>query len=267
MKNNSVNCSSDDYDFYSISLPVKVLLHQQKNRYISGQLEKLHPCFSDDCSFDSHLRLEKTGLKADVVVMQKYKIAEYKALHKRLFVKERQNIHFFSNKTFVPFCISIVIIVILFFVFFSKFFQNKKQAKILTDNNQKKLLSDFSVNTEVQHFFAPELLNQISELKGFVSDFVWTYDGYNESVSVLIKGLYPEQLDFGSQNLQFSSVSFEKSIPCFSVSCENKINQISVIEIQNLSNQKNDFRKNLLKNNIFKNIRICGMNAIRIQSK
>ena len=92
------NCSKDDYDFYTIPFPVKVIFNRQKNRYISSQLEKLHPCFSDDCSYDSHLRLKKSGLIADVVVMQKFKVAEYKANKRKLYVQELKHHQFFADK-------------------------------------------------------------------------------------------------------------------------------------------------------------------------
>ena len=122
MKTNAVNCSVNDYDFYTIPLPVKTLLHRQKDRYIGSQLEKLHPCFSDDCSFDSHLSLGKKGLNADVVVMQKYKVAEYKALYKRMFVQERKHIQFFAgNKCMRRGVVAVVGLLMLVFalVFFS----------------------------------------------------------------------------------------------------------------------------------------------------
>ena len=90
MKNNAVKCSCEDYDFYTIPVPVKAVLNRNKKHYISSQLEKLHPCFSDDCSFDTHLHLKKTGIKADVVVMQKLKLAEYKSKNKRLYIEEQK---------------------------------------------------------------------------------------------------------------------------------------------------------------------------------
>ena len=77
--NNAVKCSPDFYDYYSIPFPVKSVGRIQKNKYLCSQLEKLHPCFSDDCCFDSRLKLSVHGLQADVVVMQKFRLAEYKS--------------------------------------------------------------------------------------------------------------------------------------------------------------------------------------------
>ena len=83
-KSNALRCSPDYYDFYSIPFPVKAVGRIQKNKYICAQLEKLHPCFSDDCCFDSKLRISNRGLQADVVVMQKFRLAEYKSQNHHL---------------------------------------------------------------------------------------------------------------------------------------------------------------------------------------
>ena len=248
MKTNILNCPVNDYDFYTIPIPVKALLHRKKNLYISSQLEKLHPCFSDECSFDSHLNFGKKGLNADVVVMQKYKVAEYKAMHKRLTVRERKHIQFFADNKKIKILGFFVAVVFLLVGFSGVFFRNKNQVAEQTEIQSEPLPAQTLAAS--QKLFAPELLLQIVKLKGTVSDFTWNYDGFNESSSVLINGIYPEQLEEFSSILKFSSVSFENFCPGFSTSFSNKVLQNTNFEKQNLTDNKNTLRQILLQNDI-----------------
>ena len=248
MKTNILNCPVNDYDFYTIPIPVKALLHRKKNLYISSQLEKLHPCFSDECSFDSHLNFGKKGLNADVVVMQKYKVAEYKAMHKRLTVRERKHIQFFEDNKKIKILGFFVAVVFLLVGFSGIVFRNRLQAAENPDFDHETVLAQPLPDS--QKLFAPELLLQIVKLKGTVSDFTWNYDGFNESSSVFVKGIYPEQLEEFSSILKFSSVSFENFCPGFSTSFSNKVLQNTNFEKQNLTDIKNDLRQILLQNDI-----------------
>ena len=248
MKTNILNCPVNDYDFYTIPIPVKALLHRKKNLYISSQLEKLHPCFSDECSFDSHLNFGKKGLNADVVVMQKYKVAEYKAMHKRLTVRERKHIQFFEDNKKIKILGFFVAVVFLLVGFSGVFFRNKNQVVENPDFDHEPVLAQ--TLADFQKFFAPELLLQIVNLKGTVSDFTWNYDGFNESSSVFVKGIYPEQLEEFLSILKFSSVSFENFCPGFSTSFSNKVLQNTNFEKQNLTDNKNTLRQILLQNDI-----------------
>ena len=44
------NCAvkKSDYENYSINLPFKFLLGKRRKKFIFKELEKLHPCFSDE---------------------------------------------------------------------------------------------------------------------------------------------------------------------------------------------------------------------------
>ena len=248
-----VNCSSDDYDFYTIPFPLKVFMYKKRNKYISSQLEKLHPCFSDDCSFDSHLRLEKSGLKADVVVMQKYRVAEYKLLNKRLFVKELKHVQFFADKKKIKlFWIFAAAAVV--FVSLIVFLPGRSQTKSDRAQTQQELppqKSDSSASTEEllsAGFLAPNLLSHVSNINGSISDFSWSYDGFIETASISLGGIFPEQLETFDPAIKLSSVIFENLKPFLAVSFSSKkINSNSFVE-QHLSNQKNTIRQLIIQN-------------------
>ncbi len=245
------NCSSEDYDFYTIPFPVKEFLNN-KDRYICSQLEKLHPCFSDDCSYDSHLRLEKSGLIADVVVMQKFKVAEYKANKQKLYVPERRHHQFFTNKkkNALLFGTSVFIVILLFVLaVYSKSLFNKKQTE---DFAPKELpVSEQVPSAASTHkFFTPQLLSQIINSGGSIKDFTWSYDCYNEKMSTVVYGLYPEQIEDVSNEINISPVSFKESAPVMTINFIQKNISSAANSAPEYSSFKNDFRSLILLNKV-----------------
>ena len=79
-----------DYECYSLRVPWKLSFGRRRKNFLFGELEKMHPCFSNECRFDSRLKLSKSGIKTDVVVMSGLKLAEYKARFpgKKLYLEE-----------------------------------------------------------------------------------------------------------------------------------------------------------------------------------
>ena len=252
---NAFKCPSDDYDFYSIPFSVKDFFPKKRNRYLHSQLEKLHPCFSDDCSFDSHLRLEKSGLKADVVVMQKYKLAQFKANKKRLYIKERSRHQFFApkNKTLkIGVYVSVLLSAVLFLIFSISL---NKREQVKAEQGSKSFLTEELIWAQTeQKLCTPDFLFLVADLQGAISDFSWSYDGYNENASMLLRNVFPEQLETFTPSLKLSSVAFEKSIPVFTAGFTSKIiqgvAQQKALQTQSVSNSKNTFRTLIIQNNL-----------------
>lgn len=69
-----------DYEIYSIPMPVKILLGRHRNRFLMKEIEKRHPCFSLANCFDTKFSLKGKKLNADVVVMEKSRLLEYRNL-------------------------------------------------------------------------------------------------------------------------------------------------------------------------------------------
>ena len=90
----------DDYDFYSIPLPVGVLSRRNRRNFLLREIEKRHPCFSSGNCFDSRLKIKKRSLFAEVVVMEKSKLFEYKNAFpsEPLFLEGRKNRCVFRKK-------------------------------------------------------------------------------------------------------------------------------------------------------------------------
>ena len=77
---NNVFIKRADYEKYQLVLPYRFLFGRKKQRFIYSELEKMHPCFSDEFCFDSTIKgFSKKGALSDVMVIHKYTLAEYEA--------------------------------------------------------------------------------------------------------------------------------------------------------------------------------------------
>ena len=251
MRTKKISCNSDDYDFYTIPIPVKNLFNRQKNRYISSQLEKLHPCFSDDCSYDSHLKLRKNHLIADVVVMQKYKVAEYKAQNKRLYVKEQKTTQIFaSKKQTLVVGVSVLAVVVLIALLIAAVIHGvvKKELTVTQTQTPPQTVPDTNLQETVP-LNTPKLISFIATHEGKITNFVWSCDGYTENASMKISGIYPEQLEASLKSLRLSPMIFENSLPALTVSLSQKSIQTQSTVPQQTQNFKARFREILFQNN------------------
>lgn len=93
MVNTRCVASKKDYDCYTMHLPVSVILHNRKNKYIFNQLEKLHPCFSKNHCYKTRLNIRKKGFYSDVIVMDSRIINEYKTKYpnKKIWINDVQD--------------------------------------------------------------------------------------------------------------------------------------------------------------------------------
>lgn len=226
MKNSSVQCRPRDYDFYTIPFPLSAIKKEQRNKYIYSELGKLHPCFSDDCCFDARLRLEKTGFKADVVVMQKYTLAEYKTKSRKIFIEERKRIPFFcSNEKRKQY------LLVLFFLALCPgiFLFLNRQKSVEADNRQNISVEKEVLQTESKADVLEDeacdtalFLGRLAELNGRITNFEWKTDGFSSQLSAEIKGVYPEQLSPDFKDAVFSSVTFEDGMPVMKINLVQK---------------------------------------------
>ena len=67
----------NDFEQYEILIPFSSSLGKKRKQFICSQLEKMHPCFSDEFAFDSFVKkVTRKGLTEEVYVMNK--LIEYK---------------------------------------------------------------------------------------------------------------------------------------------------------------------------------------------
>ena len=221
-KNNVIKCSPDFYDYYTIPFPIKAMGRIQKNKYLCSQLEKLHPCFSDDCCFDSRIKFSGHGLQADVVVMQKFRLAEYKSQnhHKPIYIEELKKIPFFKDYK-IKSGVVILAGVLAFAVFFTGIIIKYRQKQQSLQTTQASASLDFSESNvpaletdgflQIKTFFETLSLND-----GKVTDFSWKLNGFTQDYSIVLKNIFPEQLLNTMPQVAFSSVAYDNNVPLMS---------------------------------------------------
>ena len=235
-KSNLLNCSSAYYDYYSFPFPVKALDPVKRNKFLCSQLEKLHPCFSDDCCFDSRIKLAKNGLKADVVVMQKFRLAEYKQQNrqKAVYIEELKRIPFFTGSRNYKRISAVagIFLLLLIAIFACLKMKNKTVSNVANaDPDISESLNDITDTNAEQNPFVSinELLDAIYLNKGKTTGFFWTVNGFSQKLLLSLKNLYPEMINQKCPGLSVSSVVYEKNIPSMSVQINSAIKASSVL--------------------------------------
>ena len=228
--NNAVKCSPDFYDYYSIPFPVKSVGRIQKNKYLCSQLEKLHPCFSDDCCFDSRLKLSAHGLQADVVVMQKFRLAEYKSQnhHKPIYIEELKKIPFFRDykiKTGIVIVAGVLALAVVFIGVFFKYRKGQVYEQTATVSVPADFYESSVTTTEADSFFVIKTFFEIVALNnGKISDFSWKLNGFSQDYNIALKNIFPEQLLNVLPQVAVSSVTYDKNVPLMSAQIKGSVN-------------------------------------------
>ena len=232
------------FDRYLIPLPLSKLAGNKKSKYIFSELEKRHPCFSSDFSFDSHLKVSKKGLFSDVVVIKNQKLADYKNRFGLTFENCKR-------KRFLP--VKLKFAVYLFFLILllgAGFVLIKKGLpKNMEENSENQTLENAVEISEkkenenlVKDFdFAGTFFDKVSVQNGELVSFFWRVDGFREVISANVKSVYPEDVTFDDENIdeKISTVSYQNGKSEFSVT----FGKINLIEVSQNSVEKNHNEK------------------------
>ena len=213
-----------DYERYSVRLPFRVFLSRRTNRsrYLFGQLEKLHPCFSDECTFDSKTRIGRKGLVSDVVVMNSLKLSEYKTrfLGKKLFLEGNPEKCVFKKKGVKAFIFCGLLVFMALCAFFFTGIKGAEAAQgrspvpeekeVTTEEKNISSLQEGKVPGELTDLF----LTIIEGESAFLSELEWKCDGMNESFFASVGYIHPERL-LKSGEIELSAVTYRDNLPFF----------------------------------------------------
>lgn len=258
---------SDDYENYKFALPLRFLFGRKKDRFILEELQKRHPRFSNKYCIDSKLFLSKGKINADVIVMNKSKLAEY---YKRLgnsvsgFAFEGMRHKWFYNKKFflgvLGFVFSLCILVVIFET--KKNIEKNRNENIQKENVENVL--NLKVKTEIGEIDFEmvkaennELLNTFfgcfSEKEGKIGNLEIILQ--NEKFKFLsdVKNMFPE--DFSKDNrFLVSSVKYDNAVPLMNVSFDQNLKIISKEEINlkddSIINVQSEIRNHLIINKV-----------------
>lgn len=227
MKNKNV-LEKKDYDFYKIQLPFSMLIGGKRNRYLFAELGKQHPRFSDEFCFDSKLNLNKKGLSCDVIVMEKYRLAEIKNNnpHQLLFIQEKKNSVFDSGVLKIIksplFLLGVFICVtgITCGIFASHHIKTAKEKNRVTAMEPVITAPDTTLNNyDLNDFFT-----EVAESDGKISWIEWINDKRTERFSASVSNVYPEVIE--NENVSFSTISYSNGIPYMVVNIKNSVQNL-----------------------------------------
>ena len=249
-----------DYECYSFKVPWNVSFGMRRKKFLFGELEKLHPCFSNESKFDSKLKLSKKGLKTDVVVMSGLKLAEYKARFpgKKLYLEDnlRKSVFDAGKKKGLLIFAALLSLAAGIFAGISLFSEPARLAEKEVLQSQESSNPEKSLYEERSWDLLFEVFLVMQKKSGEISELTLKNDGYNESLSMSLAGLYPEDFlqlkERSNLEIENSNVSYKDGNPSFMLTAKTKIRRNKMSESQLLWRNGNTAgeggaRKNLLQ--------------------
>lgn len=228
--------SKYDFERYEVLLPFLCVSGKRKQNFLFGELEKMHPCFSDEFSFDSDFkRITRKGICSDVFVINKRKLAEYEEKRRlqgagfRLENQTGKKRFFVSRKikrmlAGCGLCVLTAVTGIAFSAAGTKRALETNVAVPVPLEKPEVVLPEESF--PVPGELAEQFLEVVKTSEGSILSFSWEYDGFKERLSALVQKVYPEQLELLSawnSNGEKQQVSYSKGIPEMSVNYSQKI--------------------------------------------
>lgn len=170
----------EDYDFYSIEMPLKIAFSRKRKNFILRELEKMHPKLTASCFIKSWFRLKKGKIQAFVAVIEKNLIAGYKKQFSlgNLYIPEKGKFVLSGSKYSIFAGIFLLLIAGIFSgkMIYETFFQKKK----ISADEKLSLSNDKKINSEaiLPVLLAPSELvaavfSSVSKNGGRISSFSW----------------------------------------------------------------------------------------------
>lgn len=234
----------NDYEKYEIIMPFTAFVGKRRKQFVCSELEKMHPCFSDEYAFDTEIKkISRKGLCTDVLVMNKFKLAEYEG--KRRFSGTGFYIdkhRYFVNKKWklaigtIMACLIVICVGLISGVLAGTSYKAVQKTETLLAGSLAENLSEVQEITnglDEKAFF-----DVINAEGGKINSLEWTLKGYVKNLKASVTGVYPEKL----RDVSGNSVIYENGIPHLNVSSSSKI------IFQNVATEKS---KSVLSNSDF----------------
>lgn len=220
--------SSDDYDIYEIPLDRYSFFDcgRKTEQKVRSSLEKLHPCFTEQCAFDFYVMHRKSGTYAVAVVMDAVQLAEYRSSGKNNYICVRE---FGDRKLFVPestkkfrkiFCYSLFALCIAVSLFFHVRWR-------ITENSQKQVVVR-PVPVQIKQdrrdvtYVLSNVLGVFYEPESDVSYFEYSEDK-KPQITIRTSGLQRERIEntvneiSSGMPMTFSATSYRDRTPYLTV--------------------------------------------------
>ena len=265
------NCNNvirkNDYEKYEIIIPFLSAAGKRRKQFLNNELEKLHPCFSDEFAFDSKIaKIKRNGFCSDVYVVNKYKLAEYERKRSLsgtgLFVEKGENKKLWQKRrlfvekkwkltVFTLFVFSLLALIGIFSGFYTgrsieDDVGKKTEISVPVKDNVSEISGSDLFVEDKQFILEETFLKTVADADGKISWLEWKLNGYTESLSAFVSGVYPENLI----NAGGESVIYENGIPKVKVSYIKQLRPEEIgknIDSDNTFLSNSDFNKLLRK--------------------
>jgi len=220
MKSNRCVISKSDYDCYTMHLPVSVILKNRRNKFVSSQLEKMHPCFPKDQCYKSRLRLLREGFVSEVVVMNRFKLDEYRKRYpgKKMWIDDVQETYEDYGKIKI-----LSGLMILFFVvsvlFLISYISVKHQATKRIVSDRVQISDETSLN---EKSYLNDIFQIIEFNNGLITQMKWELAGSYEVFDLTLENIYPESFDSVSEHIIVNKFSYNKGMPVLKIYGQKK---------------------------------------------
>ncbi len=242
-----------DFERYEILLPFSAFAGKRRRQFLCSELEKMHPCFSDEYSFDSVIKkICKNGIKTDVLVMSKFKLAEYEGRRRfagRGFVVDKKSEpfgrYFFMSpacKGFsggLVFCLLLSLTGIICGTFVglkktdnSSSFENAgnsiaKESEVIQKDANSFVDKNSGNQNEDTCLYNP-FFDAVYKADGSIDFFEWEITGFVEKINASVCGVFPECFDFIKESRQSGNYDNRGKPMGLTVSYENRKPSISL---------------------------------------
>lgn len=236
-----------DYEKYEVQLPFSAAFGKRRKRFLCSELEKMHPCFSDEFTFDSVFKgINHKGINEDVFVINKMKLAEYEAkrrfegsgfsveqsensenpanTEKRCFCHRQYRLFMnFKWKLTIWTCLACLLVgstgVVCGALVSRENMRSSENSGMpeaaVEETKSKKPEKPAKLENPIETAF----FENISSAKGKIASFDWKLQGFSKTMNAFVKGVYPEML-FAAAG---KNVVYENGVPQMKISCEQTI--------------------------------------------
>lgn len=237
-----------DYEKYQIPISLGNYLPKAKNKYIWAELEKRHPCFSDNYVFFCKEKISPKGLISDVFVIDKNTLGKYKSSNNKIIIdKYRISLlkHWKKNYLYI------LIVFIPFIIFIVFFFKNKYTSSlvkldVVQEKNETELKESEYCDYDKKYLY--RLLNTVELNKGKIRNLSWKLIATGEYITGTVDNLYPEILEKEIYEASIKSTKYIDKKPFFDFSLKNEFVLVSGLEdTKQLSIKSREYLRSLLK--------------------
>lgn len=245
MKINKVVLENNDFEKYTIPISLGNWFPKAKNKYIWGELEKRHPCFSNEFCFFSKDKLSKKGIVSDVFVIEKRKINNLqKTIAKKGLIIGGKNIIKANKKIFLITILICVFLLIIASIIFIELKKNIKDTEPLYEEIQKPVIKSFNA-FDKNHL--ENLLKITKNNKGIIRNLTWKITNTGEKITGTIEKIFPEKLEVIIPDVKIQSIKYIEKKPYFDFFITNSFAMQEANYSHKVSSKNRELVRNKLK--------------------